>query len=205
MDHFKKELNFLGSELLNEIFEYGIYKEIAINTEILKENQFVSYLPIVLSGIVKVFSRYDDRELLLYYIQPKQSCVMSFSAIIKHLPSKIYAVAETDVEVLLLPVEKINYWIKKYPSFNDLMFNQYDLRYNELLENMEHLLFDKIDKRLYDYLVEKIKITSQQSIKLSHSKIANEIGTVREVVTRTLKKLESEEKISQENSEIKIL
>lgn len=205
MDHFKKELNFLGSELLNEIFEYGIYKEIAINTEILKENQFVSYLPIVLSGIVKVFSRYDDRELLLYYIQPKQSCVMSFSAIIKNHPSKIYAVAETDVEVLLLPIEKINYWIKKHPSFNDLIFNQYDLRYNELLDNMEHLLFDKIDKRLYDYLVEKIKITSQQSIRLSHSKIANEIGTVREVVTRTLKKLESEGKIYQENSEIKIL
>jgi CRP/FNR family transcriptional regulator len=62
---------------------------------------------VVLNGIIKVFIRYEDKELLLYYIQPRESCVMSFLAGIKNKPSRIFAVAEEACTLLLLPASNV--------------------------------------------------------------------------------------------------
>jgi len=205
MKDFTRQLAFLGSNLVNEILEYSTVNNIPKGTEILREKQYVKVLPIVLNGLVKVFSRFEERELLLYYIQPSQSCVMSFSACLKNQPSKVFATTEEDSEILLIPTEKIPHWLKEYSTFSDLFYEQYDLRYAELLDTIQHILINKMDKRLYDYLVQKSEMTNQDVIKISHSRIANELGTVREVISRVMKKLEIEEKVKQLGSGIKIL
>ncbi|WP_457619331.1 Crp/Fnr family transcriptional regulator [Lutibacter sp.] len=159
----------------------------------------------VLTGLIKVFSRYEDKELLLYYIKPSESCVMSFSASLKNAPSQVFAITEEDTTVLLLPASKIDGWVKKFPNFNQLFFEQYNVRYHELLKTINHLLFDKLDVRLYNYLIEKKDITKKNPIKISHRQIANELGTAREVISRLLKKLEGENKVKQLSNQIKIL
>jgi CRP/FNR family transcriptional regulator, anaerobic regulatory protein len=205
MKELQTRLSFLGNELATEIAQSSTVKNLPKGTELLKEGQYIKVLPIVLKGLVKVFSRFNDRELLLYYIMPEESCVMSLSASLNNEPSKIFAVAEEDVEVLLLPVEKIPLWLRNFPRLNNLFYQQYNLRYIDLLDTIHHVLFDKMDKRLYDYLKEKARLTNQQELKITHLQIANELGTVREVVTRVMKKLETEGKIKQESSSIKIL
>jgi CRP/FNR family transcriptional regulator len=62
-----------------------------------------------------------------------------------------------------------------------------------------------MDKRLYDHLKKKSDLTKSNSVKMSHSQIANELGTAREVITRVLKKLETDEKVIQNAGEIKII
>ena len=62
-----------------------------------------------------------------------------------------------------------------------------------------------MDKRLYDYLEKKIRLTNKNPIKISHRQIANELGTAREVVSRVMKKLENEGRLKQYNSSIEIL
>jgi CRP/FNR family transcriptional regulator len=62
-----------------------------------------------------------------------------------------------------------------------------------------------MDKRLYDYLHQKSEVMDQDEIKISHGQIANELGTVREVISRVMKKLEIEGKVEQRTSGIKIL
>jgi CRP/FNR family transcriptional regulator len=62
-----------------------------------------------------------------------------------------------------------------------------------------------MDKRVYDYLKKKASITHGSLIKMSHSQIANELGTAREVITRVLKKLEIEGKIDQISNGINII
>ena len=79
MNEIKQQLPFLGENLMNELLTHSVVKEIPRGTEILRAEQYVKVLPIVLKGLVKVYSRFEERELLLYYIQPSQSCVMSFS------------------------------------------------------------------------------------------------------------------------------
>jgi len=201
----KSKLSFLGSSLLNDIVASSSQLNFEKGTELLREGQFVKVIPIVLTGLIKVFSRYEDKELLLYYIKPSESCVMSFSASLKNTPSQVFAITEEDTTVLLLPASKIDGWVKKFPNFNQLFFEQYNVRYHELLKTINHLLFDKLDVRLYNYLIEKKDITKKNPITISHRQIANELGTAREVISRLLKKLEGENKVKQLSNQIKIL
>jgi CRP/FNR family transcriptional regulator len=130
---------------------------------------------------------------------------MSFSSIINHEKSKIFAITDQVATILLVPSDKVNYFLKKYPSFNTLFYHQYNLRYTEMIATINHLLFEKMDIRLMDYLKEKLEVIHQNPIKISHREIANDLGTAREVITRVIKKLESENKVKQSNNSIKIL
>ncbi|MEM6721092.1 MAG: Crp/Fnr family transcriptional regulator [Bacteroidota bacterium] len=205
MDALRQHLAFLEPKLIDEILASGTVHEFPKGTEIMRESQYIKVLPMVLKGVVKVYARFDEKELLLYYIQPVQSCVMSFSSYLSQQPSKVYAITEEDVEILMVPVEKVAEWLQAYPKFNHFFYRQYHLHYSELLESIQHVLIDKMDKRLYDYLVQKTTVTHQEFVKLTHGQIASELGTAREVVSRVLKKLENETKISQTPNGIKIL
>ena len=205
MEFDKKKLSFLRPQLLDEILRESTVKDFIKGTEILREAQYVKVLPIVISGLVKVYSRFDEKELLLYYIEPAQSCVMTFYAALKNTPSKVYATTEEDSKILLIPVKHLPNWLKEYPDFNHLFYNQFNLRYSELLDTIGHLLLDKMDRRLYDHLKRKSELINNNPIKMSHSQIANELGTAREVVTRVLKKLEIDGKVQQNHEGIKII
>ncbi len=198
-------LRHLNPLLIDELMEVAIEKDIPDKTEILREGQYVKVIPIVLDGLVKVFSRYDDKELLLYYIRPNESCIMSFSASMKNEPSKVFAMTEGATKALLIPTDRVDHWIKKYPGFNTLFYQQYNLRYSELLETISQVLFNKMDRRLFDYLQEKVNITGNNPLKISHRQIANDLGTAREVVSRVMKKLETEGKVKQHPNNIEIL
>ncbi|NER15940.1 Crp/Fnr family transcriptional regulator [Spongiivirga citrea] len=205
MKQIANKIAFLGKALADEILHAAIVKQIPKATEILRKDQYINVIPFVVEGLVKVISRFEERELLLYYIQPKESCIMSFSAGLYNQPSKIYAVTEEDSTLLLLPVEKVREWIKTYPKLNELFYQQYNERYVDLLTSIEQILISKMDKRLYDYLKEKAKVTANNELKITHNQIANELGTVREVISRVLKKLEVENKIKQSSQTIKVL
>ncbi|WP_111682175.1 Crp/Fnr family transcriptional regulator [Winogradskyella tangerina] len=205
MDFDRSILSFLKQPLLDKVLAESSIKVFPKGAEILREEQYVKVLPIVLEGIVKVYSRFNDKELLLYYIQPSQSCVMTFYASLKNTPSKVYASIEEEAKILLVPVRLLPKWLKDFPDLNQLFYDQFNLRYSELLDTIGHLLTDRMDKRLYEHLKNKVEIMNGESIKMSHNQIANELGTVREVVTRVLKKLEIEGKIRQDSGEIKLI
>jgi CRP/FNR family transcriptional regulator len=73
-----------------------------------------------------------------------------------------------------------------------------------MMNAVNHLLFDKMDTRILDYLKEKTRVTSSQTLHITHKEIATDLGTAREVVSRILKKLEAENHIAQEGRTIKI-
>jgi len=204
-ESIKKQLGFLGLELLEVLQKESVYKEIPANSEILEEGQYVNYVPIVLNGLVKVYTRTEDKELLLYYIQPFESCVMSFIAGLNQQKSKVYANVIEDAQILLVPSNKLAEWIRVYPKLNLLYYQQFDLRYTELISTINHLLFDKLDKRIFDFLKDRSDVTGKNPIKLSHREIASELGTAREVVSRIVKKLEKEGVLKQHHDSIEIL
>lgn len=195
----------LSIALQEQITNNSALVEIPADTEILREGQYVKVIPLVLEGLVKVFTKYEDKELLLYYIQPNESCVMSFTASLKNEPSKVYAITDENCKLLLLPVDKVAQWIGEFPDLNNLFFQQYNLRYSDLLETINQLLFDKMDKRLLDYLKEKVALTKKNPLKISHRQIASELGTAREVISRVMKKLEQEAKVKQLSTTIELL
>lgn len=204
-ENIESSLSHLKPKLVSAMLLEGELKDIPAGTEILREGQYVKVIPIVIKGLIKVLTRHDDKELLLYYIRPKESCIMSFAASLKNEPSRVFASTEEDTQALLLPVDKVSKWTAQFPDINNLFFQQYNMRYADLLDTIHHVLFDKLDKRLYDYLVEKVALTKQNPLKMSHREIANELATAREVISRTMKKLESENLIKQHSNSIELL
>lgn len=195
----------LSQQLADEIMAKSSIVDVPENIEVMREGQYVKAVPIVTEGLVRVYTRNEDKELLLYYIQRGESCIMSFDACLKNVPSKVYASTEKNSSVLLMPTEYVFRWMKEYPEFNSLFFLQYNLRYTELLNMINQLLFEKMDVRILDYLKAKMKINGKNPIKISHRQIANDLGTAREVVSRVVKKLEHEGKVKQLATEIKII
>lgn len=200
-----KAFAHFSNDLSTKILEVSFVREFPAGAEILREEQYVKVIPVVLDGLVKVFTRQEEKELLLYYIKPHESCIMSFAASLKNEASRVFAITEENTKALLIPADKITGWISQYPDINNLFYQQYNLRYVELLNTVNHLLFNKLDKRLFDYLNEKIKLTNKNPIKISHRQIATELGTAREVVSRLLKKMEAEGLLKQHTNSIEVL
>jgi CRP/FNR family transcriptional regulator len=205
IDLLRQKFAFLGPDLLDEILEHSQLQEIPKDTEILREGQYIKVIPLVIDGAIKVFTRFKEKELLLYYIRPDESCIMSFAASIKNEPSKVNAITELDTKAILLPISKIDSWFNKYPKLNLLFFSLYYKRYIDLLDTINQLLFNKLDERVLTHLQEKEEISGDQLVKTTHKQIANELGTAREVVSRVVKKLEKEDKLIQLSEGIKLL
>jgi CRP/FNR family transcriptional regulator len=201
----KKHLYYLGPDLLENVINKGIPKKIPADTEILKEGQHVRVIPVVLEGLIKVYSRFEEKEILLYYIQPFESCIMSFSARLKNEPSRVFAITEDETFALLLPADDVMEWLRQFPDIHTLFYQQYNLRYAELLETIKYLLYHKLDKRIYDYLKEKSQVKGERVLNIRHKQIAQELGTAREVISRLIKKLEKEGKLRQTPDGIEIL
>ncbi len=205
MEFPRQNLAFLGNELLDELVLYGKIMDFRTGDVILTPGRYVKVVPIVLEGLIKVFTSNSEKELLLYYIRPSESCIMSFSAVLKDEPGKVDAIAETDTRTLLLPATRIREWIRRFPELNFLFYNQFNLRYSDLIETIQHLLFDPLDERVIDFLKRRREITGETGLQLTHKQIAESLGTAREVISRILKKLENQGVIQQTSGGIKLL
>ncbi|MEZ5040180.1 MAG: Crp/Fnr family transcriptional regulator [Saprospiraceae bacterium] len=205
MNSLDQKLPHLPLALRQEMLEKGILKLVPAGMELLREGQYVKVVPLVLSGLIKVFSSHEDKELLLYYIAPSESCIMSFSAGLWNLPSKVFAVTAEETQVILLPVDVVNEWIKKYPPLNKLFFEQFNKRYEDLLHTIHQVLFQRMDIRLLEYLRGQAALSDSKFLDLRHHQIAREMGTAREVISRVIKKLEQDNKLIQHPNGIEIL
>jgi len=203
------------TEKFKEIFEPELLKQILARAKdvsiragdtIMDIGQIVRQMPIILSGSIKV-TRIDEkgREILLYYVNPNESCAMTFTCCMEHFPSEIKAVAEDDVEMLMLPMSVMDEWMNKYPTWKSFVMHTIRQRFNELLKTIDHIAFQKLDERLISYLKEKSKTTGSSLLNISHQQIAEELATSREVISRLLKKLENENKLLLYRNQIKLL
>ena len=196
----------ISSTLLEKLKKEGTIKTFGPDTVLIDENDYIKFVPIVLNGSIKVFKVDEDgREMLLYYIKPGESCVMSFLGATCNGTSKIKAVVEEEAEVLILPVHKVMDLIRENQQWIQFIFELYNRRFEELLSVVNAISFQKVDVRLYELLKTKVKMLKTDELNMTHQQLADELGTAREVVSRLLKQLERENKISLGRNKIKIL
>lgn len=193
-------------ELLDEMEQKGEYKSVKAGTTILNYGQLVRTMPVILSGTVRV-SRMDDEgnELLLYYVNPQESCAMTFTCCMQQYPSEIKAEAEEEVELLSFPVAVMDEWLVKYPTWKSFVMKTIRNRFNELLRMIDQIAFQKLDERLVHYLKEKSRATGSSLINASHEQIATDLATSRVVISRLLKKLEVDGKVLLYRNQIKLM
>lgn len=199
-----QKFGFLGNDFLNEFQKHSVLADIKSKTEIIREGQKNKYVPFLIKGSIKVFTLNDGRELIYYYIKPNDSCLMTFSSIFTDYISRVYAVAEEDSEALLVPVSIMHDWLLRFPEINKLFYREYDRRFSEVMNMVNDAVFHRLDKRVLNYIKQQISVTGNDPIKITHREIANSLGTSREVVSRVLKKIESDGDISQTKEGIKV-
>ena len=180
-------------ELRKRLEQYGIVKTFSEGAPILNENAYIRAIPIVLKGSIRVMRTDEDgKEILLYYIKPGESCIMSFLGGMHQDTSKVKAIAEEETEVLLAPVDKVSLLIKEFPEWLDYIFRLYHKRFEELLEVVNAVAFKKMDERLLNFIKRKCELSQTQTLNVTHEQLANELGTARVVVSRLLKQMEDE-------------
>jgi CRP/FNR family transcriptional regulator, anaerobic regulatory protein len=192
MEDLKQIAEFKTSpELAEKLYEFSLQKNYKAGDVILSENTSIRSIPIVTKGTLKVIRTEEDgREILLYYIKPGESCIMSFLGGLHNEASKVRAEVEEDAEILFLPINKVLFLIKEYPQWLDYIFRLYHKRFEELLDIINAIAFKKVDERLLALLRKKADLTKSKAIVITHEQLANELGTARVVVSRLLKQLE---------------
>lgn len=191
----RRALATLDGALIDEMLGKGRMVELGANVPLLHDGGYVKELPVVIDGLVRVYMDHDGKELLLYYIEPSESCVMSFSALLDHSPSRINAVTEAPTKLLLVTENDVRHWLRAHPTFAELMFRLYHERYTDLLHTMEQVAFGDLPSRLLEHLEKLVRLRGTTVLDVRHAKLAQELGSAREVITRTLGKLEREGRI----------
>lgn len=193
-------------ELLQEINSDGVFKEIQEGDKLIEIGDYIKFIPLLIKGAIKIL-REDDNgdELVLYYIERGDTCAMTLTCCMGHTKSDIRAVAETDVKIIMIPVQKMSEWMGKYKSWQNFILQSYHNRMLEMLEAIDTIAFLKMDERLLKYLRDKAMVNHNDVIKTTHQEIAHDLHTSRVVVSRLLKKLENEGKINLHRNSIKII
>lgn len=156
-------------------------------------HKYIRSIPVIVRGHVKVIGEDDDgNEILLYYLRPGESCVMSILGAMNGSASRVRAVTVDETEVIFIRPERAATLIRESPAWAEFIFKLYQTRYEELLEAVTKVNFKKLDDRIMDLLEEKTKLFKTHLLTVTHQEIADEIGSPREAISRVLKKLERE-------------
>jgi len=205
-DYINKFSSVFEPGLLNELEVRSMVLQVNAGETMLNPGQTIRAIPLIVKGTFKV-SRINEegQELLLYYVKEGESCAMTFTCCMTSQFSMIRGTAEDDSVMLCVPINVMDEWMTKYPSWKKFIMNTIFNRFTEVLKSIDDVAFKKMDERLVNYLKEKSKITGSTLINLSHQQIADELGTNRVVVSRLLKKLEIDKKLLLYRNQIKLL
>ena len=171
---------------LTRIVEHGIHRKVRAGTILFDAHTPCGGFPLVLSGTVKVLQRYPNgRELPLYRVRPGESCLLSGSCLLGHSDYTASGIAETDVELLILPATDFHALIASDEAFRHHVFNLFGERLATVLSLVEAIAYQKLDQRLAALLLAK-----GDPVHATHQALADELGSVREIVSRLLRSFE---------------
>ena len=147
----------------------------------------------------------EGREITIYRLFENDICLFSASCVMKNIQFDITIEAEKDtVAWIIPPIVYKNLMEESAPIANytnDIMSNHF----SEVMWLIEQVLWKSFDQRLASFLLEEQNIEDSNKLKITHEKIANNMGTAREVVTRMLRYFQSEGIVKLSRGTIEIL
>ncbi|MEC4048801.1 Crp/Fnr family transcriptional regulator [Flavobacterium sp. SUN046] len=193
-------------KLIDEIAQVSVMRQFKADDVLIDFGDRIQKMPLLLEGAIKILREdFDEGELLLYFIEKGDTCAMTMACCMGTAKSEIKAVAETNGQVIMIPVENMEEWLGKYKSWRHYVFNSYNNRLKEMLSAIDNLAFMNMDERLLNYLLEKAKINNSRQIHNTHQEIAYDLHTSRVVISRLLKALENEGVIRLHRAYIELL
>lgn len=194
------------NQLIDEIAVQAVHKEYIEGESVIKVGEYITSVPLILSGTVKI-SRINDngQEVFLYYLKKGDTCADTLQCCFANQKSNVSAVAEENTALLLVDIRMVNLWSSKYKSWKEFVMLSFKDKFNQLLEALDAIAFQKIDERLLAYLKERQNILQTSELHITHQDIAYDLNTSREVISRLLKSLENTNQVKLGRNRITIL
>jgi CRP/FNR family transcriptional regulator len=169
----------------------AVRKRLASGEILAQSGRECRHLPMVLKGTMRVYKLSESgKELTLYRIEPGESCVLTATCILNGGRFPAVAEAEGDADLLLVPARLFARFVEEEKDWRRFVFSLYSRRLESVLTLVEEVAFQHVDARIASHLLAR---ASQPGgvVRQTHARIAYELGTSREVVTRILKDFES--------------
>lgn len=153
-------------------------------TVIFSPGQSADNLLLLLEGTVRVSQHSDTgRDIFLYRVNAGESCVLTTACMMAFEDYSAEGVAETDVTAVAIPRQTFDDLAARSPVFREFIFTAYSRRITDLFTLIDQIVFQRMDVRLAGRLLELAK---DDEVKATHQALGVELGTAREVISRTL-------------------
>lgn len=174
----------LPADQLAALCRPGALLRLPAGTQLFAERQPCQGFPLLLEGSIKVVkTAASGREMLLYRVEPGESCIITSSCLLGHAPYTARGEAETPITLLILPSPVFDRLVAEQARFRDFVFHLFSERLAELMQLVEEVAFHRLDQRLAKLLLAK----NGDTLHATHQQLAEELGSVREIVSRLLK------------------
>ncbi len=206
-NHLYEKFSYLfEDELINEICANGKLRNFKEDEVLVDIGDVITHMPLVVSGSIKIMTEdKEGAELLLYYLELGDTCAVTLNCCTSAAKSTVRATAETNAEVLFVPVGLMEQWMVKYKSWRSFVLESYNSRLNEMISAIDNIVFNSLEQRLEKYLRDKAWITKCATLDISHQEIANDLHSSRVVISRLMKKLEKNNLITQSRHKVNFL
>lgn len=175
-------LDELPESLRTKVLEQAQMLTVPAGTVLFDERQPCQGFPFIVSGGIRVLKpAANGRELPLYRVLPGESCIITSSCLLGHADYNARGVTIAETTLALLPRPLFDSLLGQ-PPFRDFVFNLFSERIADLMQLIEEVAFRKLDQRLAGLLLGKGKL-----LHATHQQLADELGSVREIVSRLLK------------------
>jgi CRP/FNR family transcriptional regulator len=184
-------------ELQEVVAANGSLKTFKAGEQIIRPGQYFQSSMLIAKGRVKLYREGDDgNEFFMYFLEPGNACALSMICATKHEKSQMLAEAIEDTEVIAIPLELMDNLMKNYRSWYYFVLETYRNRFEELLQVIDHIAFKSMDERLEYYLLNQAEKLGLRDLQLTHQQIANDLNSSREVISRLLKNMERNGKVT---------
>lgn len=182
---------FSDQYLVNEILSKSRQKNVVKDEVLILPGDALVFVPIVLSGVLRIVREDEEgREVFLYHLYPGQTCALAINSCESRNESMIKAIAEDETEVMLIPSDLMNK-LSSYPEWINFINSTYSTRFAELIEVIDLIAFNSLDKKILNYLEKKKEALNTSALVVTHQQIATELNTHREAVSRLLRTMEN--------------
>lgn len=206
LEVFLPFLKNLSEKDRQAVTTYGKYINYSKGQSLVNNNTECTGLILVLSGQLRAYTVSDEgREITLYRLIQGDTCIMSASCMLKDISFTISLTFEVDSEVFVLPTNIFDMLSDKYPQVKSYTLDLVNGRFSDVMWVFEQFVFTKMASRLSALLVEYSSLAQSNILTVTHEELARDLGTAREVVTRMLKQLESDNLVKVSRSRIEIV
>ena len=198
----------LSPELRKYLIEVGEIEHFEKGGLILDYGIQACFLPIIIDGNARVMRGDEDdpsKELLLYILTPGEICPCAAFSTLPKGEMPITVEAETPAVILNVPIGELNTLAADFPEWRMYELGDFSKRFEELLSLVDNAIFKQLGARLRAYIEMRCRVSGRKGVALSKVKMASELGTSREVVSRLLKALEHEGVITQDKDGVHLL